>query len=449
MSYPSLPKLRELCDQMAFYSQLKYEYGAKGISKPIKDAQRALQKAIADLKKLTIDEKLALKEPNKFADIKALRPDGPRKIWDKLDPKVYRDKLEGAFLGRLAACTLGAPVEFWSIKKMQEHAKYYGEQFPPVDYTREIPDPYHLRYNTTLRMNFTRDRMDGVPCDDDIMYTILGLLIVEECGLDFTVEDVARVWDKYVTVACTAEEVALNNFRKGVPAKKAADKDNPFCELIGAFIRADPWGYIAAGWPERAAAMAYKDAYLSHRRQGIYGEMFFAAAIAAAFTVDDPMEALRIGLTEIPAQCTLAKEISWALDAAESVKNYQDARLLVDQRYTHTYEGIFGGFYEEYVGMHPAHTINNAVLVVFGLAIGGCDFTKVISETVAMGMDNDCTAATAGSIVGAIVGKDGIPEYWYKPFNNKIHSYLKGKKTFSISGIINRFQKQAKEVYRS
>ena len=85
-----------------------------------------------------------------------------------------------------------------------------------------------------------------------------------------------------------------------MPAERAAEKDNPFCEWIGADIRADPWGYLAPGWPEKAAEMAWRDAYLSHRRNGIYGEMFFAAAISAAFTVDHPVEALEIGLTEIP-----------------------------------------------------------------------------------------------------------------------------------------------------
>ncbi|MHC4873650.1 MAG: ADP-ribosylglycohydrolase family protein [Planctomycetota bacterium] len=67
--------------------------------------------------------------------------------------------------------------------------------------------------------------------------------------------------------------------------------------------------------------MAYKDAYISHRRQGIYGEMFFSAAIAAAFYTDDPVEALRIGLTEIPRSCALAKAVKWALKVSPEIKN--------------------------------------------------------------------------------------------------------------------------------
>ena len=95
------------------------------------------------------------------------------------------------------------------------------------------------------------------------------------------------------------------------------------------------------------------------------------------------------------------------------------------------------------------HTLNNACLTIWGLTIGGTDITKVMGETVAMGMDNDCTAATAGSIVGAIVGKKGIPGYWYKNFNNTVYSYLIGKRSFTISGLVKRFTRQAALVHRS
>jgi ADP-ribosylglycohydrolase len=268
---------------------------------------------------------------------------------------------------------------------------------------------------------------------DSIVYTLLGLLILEEHGPDFTIADVGKSWVKYLPLACTAEEIALQNLKKGVPAEKAGAVDNPYCEWIGADIRSDPWGYAAPGWPEKAAELAYRDAWLSHRRNGIYGEMFFAAAISAAFAVKDPMAALRIGLSEIPRDCATAQGIRWALSVALRIKNYRQAREAVERHFR---------------GMHRVHTINNACLTVFGLAIGGLDFTKVISQTVAMGMDNDCTAATAGSIVGAIVGKKGIAPHWYKRFNNTVHSYLIGKPKFRIDDLLRRFARQAALTYR-
>jgi ADP-ribosylglycohydrolase len=342
------------------------------------------------------------------------------------------DKLEGALLGRFAGCILGAPVEFWEIENMKLLAKENSMDFPPRDYWSYIPFPYEKRYQKSAVESYTRNKMDGVPVDDDIAYTILGLLIVEDYGLDFGTEEVGKAWLRYLPYACTAEAVALANLRKGVEASKSGEIDNPYCEWIGASIRSDPWGYIAAGWPERAAEMAYRDAYLSHRRQGIYGEIFFAALISSAFAVSDPLEAINIGLSEIPKDSALAKSIMWAIDVAPEIKNYQQARQKMEERFK---------------GMNNVHTINNACLTIWGLTIGGNDFTKVIGETVAMGMDNDCTSATAGSITGAILGKKGIPRHWYERFNNKVRTYLNGIEEIAITELVDRFLKQAIGVY--
>jgi hypothetical protein len=74
---------------------------------------------------------------------------------------------------------------------------------------------------------------------------------------------------------------------------------------------------------------------------------------------------------------------------------------------------------------------------------GGCGVTKVIGETVAMGLDNDCTAATAGSIVGAVVGRRGVPARWSRRFHNTVHSYLIGRRRFAITDLLKRFACQA------
>lgn len=428
MSYPRVPDLRGTIQQLSLYTQLKHEYGAKGIASALEAAEESLKAAVGRLQALPDDPELAAAEPNELDQIRELRPRGPRRMWKELPSAVYGERLEGALLGRMAGCTLGAPVEGWPVEKMAALARENGDAFPPTDYWSAVPDPKTKRYQLSPREAYTRGKMDGVPVDDDIAYTLLGLLVLEDFGPGFSIEDNGKAWLTYLPYACTAEHVALANLKAGVPAAAAADKDNPYCEWIGADIRSDPWGYLAPGWPEMAADMAYRDAYLSHRRNGIFGEMFFSAAIAAAFALDDPLTALEVGLTEIPAECSLAKAVRWALEAAPGIEGYQDARNAVDER--------FGG-------MHSVHTINNACLTVFGLAIGGTDLTRVIGETVAMGLDNDCTAATAGSIAGAIVGKAGVPEHWHRNFNDTVHSYLLGNPRFAIGDLVDRFSAQA------
>jgi ADP-ribosylglycohydrolase len=432
MSYPRVAKLDALSRDLALYAQLMHEYGADGIAPVLGRAEAALREARAAMKKLPVDRALAAREPSRLPAIRTLRPKGPRRLWLSVDARAYPGRLEGALLGRMAGNILGSPVEGWPIDKMAALAHETGVSFPPTDYWTSVPEPEGLRYGMSPNRAYTRTGINGVPVDDDIAYTLLGLLILEDHGPRFTVDDVGIAWLKYLPLACTAEEVALNNLKAGRAAASAADRDNPFCEWIGADIRSDPWGYAAPGWPERAAELAWRDAYISHRRQGIYGEMYFAAAISAAFALDDPVEALRVGLTEIPADCVLARAVRWALKEAPGIRSLRDARQAVDARFP---------------GMHPVHTVNNACLTVWGITIGKSDLSRVIGETVAMGLDNDCTAATAGSIVGAVVGKKGVPGRWTRRFDDTVHSYLIGRKVFSISDLLKRFEKQARLVH--
>lgn len=432
MNYPNIPDLNAVVNEIIEYVRLKAEYGNTELDSFVLTLENSLKTSLAKVKELPIDPDLAKEEPNELAEIRKLRPVGPRKMWDKIPNEVFADKLAGAFLSRLAGCTLGAPVEFHSVEHMERWAEYTGDNFPPTDYWSKIKYPSDLRYEKSPYQDYTRDGMTKVPVDDDITYTLLGLLIAEDYGIDFTTEDVGKAWLKYLPYACTAEDIALKNLKKGIPAMEAADVDNPYCQWIGADIRSDPFAYMAPGYPEKAAELAYRDAYLSHRRNGIYGEMFFAATQSAAFCVEDPIEAIKIGLTEIPANCSLAKDIAWALEVGKNVRNYQDARKLVDERFRN---------------MPGAHTNNNACLTVFGLMIGGTDVTKVISETVAMGMDNDCTAATAGSIVGAIAGKANLAPHWYRNFNNTVDNYLINVGEMKIDDILNRFTDLAKKIY--
>ncbi len=146
--------------------------------------------------------------------------------------------------------------------------------------------------------------------------------------------------------------------------------------------------------------------------------------ISAAFTVDDPVEALHIGLEEIPSDCLLAQGVRWALSEAKNIHDYQEANGAVTARYP---------------GMFHVHAVNNACLTIFSLTIGGRDFTKIIGQAVAMGFDNDCTAATAGSIAGAVLGRQRLPARWSKNFNNKAMSYLNDHPEFALNDLLERF----------
>jgi len=432
--YPLLPDTARKLGLLHEYARLKSEYGSDGgrLQELVDRVDRLVDDATEELRALPESPELRTLEPDGLEAIRRLRPEGRVRLWSDFDVDRYRDRLRGSLLGRFAGCTLGAIVEFWSVEEMASWAAATGDAFPPVDYWSRAKEPDSRRYQVSECSRYTRSGMDGVPVDDDIAYTLLGLLLMEDSGPGFTVEEVGAAWLKYLPYACTAEEAALANLKAGIGGSSAADFDNPYVQWIGADIRADPWGYLAPGQPEKAAGFAHVDASVSHRRNGIYAEMYFSAAIAAAFGSDSVVDALRIGLQEIPKDCRFAQDVRWALEAGSGIRDYRQARTAVEER--------FGG-------MSGVHANLNACLTIFGLLIGGDDFTRVIGETVAMGFDNDCTAATAGSLFGAVHGARGIPPHWHAGFKGKVATYLNGWPEFSIEDVLERFEVQARRAF--
>ena len=375
-----------------------------------------------------------LSEPSNLQEIRRLRPKGPRRLNFQFGEEELEDKILGAWLGRSVGCILGIPSEGMTKNAIKIACKDLGLKYPLNDYWSSDPqlkNPEQLHYLTTPRKNFLKPNLKHIGADDDLAYTLLGLIILEEYGPNFTTEDVGKAWLKYLPMACTAEDIALSNLKNGIPANKSGEVDNPYCDWIGADIRSDPWGYSAPGLPEKAAEFAHRDAYISHRGTGIHGAMFFSATISAAFVVENPIEAIKIGLTEIPHKCRLAETIKQTLRWCENDKNWDKTTERILKKFT---------------GLNMAHTLNNAALTVAGLFYGEKDFEKTITLTVMGGLDTDCTGATAGSIIGAILGAKKLPKKWISPLGNKVETYLKGKQYFKSDEIAKRFARIAKKM---
>ncbi len=267
--------------------------------------------------------------------------------------------------------------------------------------------------------------------DDDIDYTIINLHILENYGLSFTAMNVGEAWLHllpYMQVY-TAERAAYRNLVNGLEPPEVAIYMNPYREWIGAQIRADIWGYVAPGNPELAAELAYRDASLSHVKNGIYGEMFVSAMISAAFATSNVEEIIEIGLSVIPKKSRLTEAIR---DVLKWNKEYDDWR--------DTWSKIL----EKYGHYHFVHTINNAAIVAMGLLYGGGDYEKSISISVMGGWDTDCNGATTGSIMGIILGAKSMPDKWIKPLNNNVKSFVIGYDNSKISDLAKRTLRIAK-----
>lgn len=377
------------------------------------------------IERLENSENKSADEPNDLAGILALC-DMPEKLGA---PTNIEKRMLGAVAGRFAGCTLGVPVEGYSIDRMKSIAEAGGTPFPPTEYWHTVENPDGIQYGVDKRSSYALGGIKYVPVDDDITYPVLNMLALKKYGAKYTVSDMAQLWLDILPYACTAEDETMKMLKAGVTADHAAE-GNPFVEWIGAAIRADAFGYACAGDPAAAALLSYNDAFLTHRRNGIYGEMYTAALIAAAFCVP-PLEAVEVAKRCIPRNCRLRRDIDWALAQKGKVTDYRAARALIDGRFP---------------GMDNVHIENNVCAVIFALMLGEGDFTKAIAQSVAMGLDNDCNAATVGSVMGAWLGIDGVDKKWYEPFDNTVRTYLTGYETVKLDYIVDSFVELYKKI---
>lgn len=380
-----------------------------------------------ELDSLEVAPSFPYQEPSELDAIRALRPAGPRRMALQLDDDEVRDRIHGAWLGRAAGCALGKPVEGWPRKRIDAYLEAAGA-LPLDDYI-----PFKEGAIAPQLKSSTRGNIAGMARDDDLDYPILGLLALESKGGEVTPRNLANTWLGRMPyhLVYTAESAAYRNFVNGRWPPESATWRNPYREWIGAQIRADAFGWAAPGWPEKAAELAFRDASISHVKNGIYGEMFVAAMLAAAFVTDDVDEIVRVGLSEIPAECRLAEAVrdtlAWCRDESD-------------------WEAVWDRVHAKYGHYHGVHTINNAALVAMGLAFGAKDYERGIVVAVRGGWDTDCNGATVGSVLGARFGASGLPEKWTGVFEDRLRSCVRDCNDNRISELAERTFQVAKTM---
>lgn len=385
-------------------------------------------------------------EPSDIAGIKDARPKSGKNL--KLDTsrltdeKLY-DKAYGAWLGRCVGCLLGQPIEGWNRERivglLKETDNYPFKYYISSAIPEELRKKYEVVDESKIYGGNLRNWINNVkhmPEDDDTNYTVIDLKILEQYGPGFTPEDIAESWisDLPILHVCTAERIAYRNIVNGIYPPQSASYRNVYREWIGAQIRADFFGYATPGNPELGAEMAWRDASISHVKNGIYGEMFIAAMLSAAAVVNDIETIIEYGLSQIPEKSRLKEAIRMVLAWKKEGVEWEKA---IDKIH---------GIYNEKISHDWCHTISNAMIVCLGLIYGEKDFEKSVGVAVLSAFDTDCNGATVGSITGMVLGAAALPEKWIQPLNDQMKTGVDGFGLVKISDMARRTVEVARKV---
>ena len=353
----------------------------------------------------------------------------------KIEKENLKQKIYGAWLGRCAGCLLGQPIEGWYRARIEGFMRDTDNYLPRTYLSSNVSDDIRKKYSITdeghvYGSSFINwiNNIKCAPEDDDTNYTIIGLKTLEENGKDFTSVDIAHSWlmNMQFLHACTAERVAYRNFANLIDPPESADFNNAYREWIGAQIRADIFGYVNPGNIESAAEMAWRDARISHTKNGIYGEMFVAAMLSKAAVCNDIQTIIEAGLSQIPSTSRLYAAIQQVFEWKRSGMDWRSA---IDKIHL---------LYDETKPHHWCHTIPNAMICVISLLWGQGNFTQTIGISVVAGFDTDCNGATTGSVIGMMIGAENLPATWITPLNNTLKSGIDGFNIIKISELAER-----------
>lgn len=291
--------------------------------------------------------------------------------------KEYRNKVLGCWYGKNIGGTLGAPFER----------------------TREMLD---LKF-------YTQDLQGEPEPNDDLDLQLLWLEMAERFGVEnLTPRLFGEFWLDFVIAGWNEYGVACANMQNGFfPPLSGSLNNETWKASNGAWIRSEIWACLFPAQPEEAARCAWMDAAADHAGDGIHAELFTAALESMAFAENDPRKLIEQALRFIPEESRIARTVRLCGDLHDSGRTWEDARNAVVEANAET------GFFQ---------APQNIGFLILGLLYGEGAFEKTLLAAVNCGDDTDCTAATAGAVMGILLGENGIPERWKAPIGRGIRT---------------------------
>lgn len=304
--------------------------------------------------------------------------------------EAYIEKIYAGWLAKMIGIRHGAPIEGWTYEKI---GQTYGEI-----------GGYLVDYKDKL---FAADDDSNGPC--------FFVRAIQDAGGEPQASDVAEALLNYAPFehgffwwggyGVSTEHTAYLNLQNGIEAPGSGSIEQNgavVAEQIGGQIFIDVWGLVSPGNPAQAARLAQRAASVTHGGNGIYGGVFIACCISAAFEEEDIRSIIRTGLSFIPKDCTYARVV-------REVEAFYDAHP-GDWRACYRWIRENHG-YSRYGGV--CHIIPNAAVMILSLLYGEGDFSRTINICNMCGWDTDCNVGNIATIMGVRKGTAGIDfEKW-------------------------------------
>lgn len=296
------------------------------------------------------------------------------------------DKIRGGWAGQVIGCAYGGPTEF---------------KFPGI-----INDEVLIVWDST-RVKYYFEKFPGIY--DDIYMDLTFVDVFQKEGLDAPIESFAKAFADAPYPLWHANLRGRRNIHDGLmPPESGHWKNNPHADDIDFQIEADYAGLMSPGMPNTSSHYSDQIGHMMNYGDGWYGGVYVAAMYALAFVSDDVDFVVTEALKTIPAQSkyhkAMADVIKWSKEYPD---NWEITWALANRAY-----GYDIGCPELVDVAGNIDAVINSAYILIGLLYGEGDFFKTIDIATRCGQDSDCNPASAGGILGTMMGYDAIPTLW-------------------------------------
>jgi hypothetical protein len=321
------------------------------------------------------------------------------------------DRIAGGWAGQMIGVSFGAPTEFKSNSKILEG---------------ELPA-------------WRPERVSNAINQDDLYVDMTFAKVLDDKGLDATSDDFGAMFRDSKYALWHANLAARRNLKRGIPAGlSGSPKYNAHANDIDFQIEADFIGLMAPGLPQWTNETSWRAGRVMNYGDGIYGGMFVSCMYSAAFFEKDVRKIVEAGVACLPAKSPYAIMMVDVL--AWHKQHPQDWRKvwgLIEEKWNKRDPCPSGALKPFNIDAKL-----NGAYIALGLLYGQGEFGKTLEVSTRAGQDSDCNPASAGGILGVMLGYKAIPEEWkggIPALADKKFAFT----DFSFQGIVESTEKRA------
>ncbi len=298
----------------------------------------------------------------------------------RISREALEDKIRGGWAGQMIGVSYGAPTEFRSLGKVLEG---------PIAWSP--------------------DRVSNSIGQDDLYVEMTFAEVMDRRGLDATTEDYGEMFKGSKYALWHANAAARRHLNDGIKAPRSGHpKYNIHANDIDFQIEADFIGLMTPGLPEEANRYCDRVGRVMNYGDGLYGGMFTCGMYSAAFFEGDVRRVVELGLASIPRESGYAKVIRDTLDAASRhPDDWKEAWREIEVKWDRD-DPCPDGALEPF----NIDARLNGAYIALGLLYGKGDFARTLEISTRSGQDSDCNPASAGGVLGVMLGWSGIPGEW-------------------------------------